>query len=190
MILLIDNYDSFTYNLVRYFEELNAPVKVVKNDELSAEQLAQQNCSHLVISPGPCTPNESGISQDAIAVFAGKIPILGVCLGHQTIAQVYGADVRRADKVLHGKTSVIHVDKSRSVLFKGCPNKFVVTRYHSLLVDNQSLDKRFVVSALTDDNEIMAIESTQLRLYGVQYHPESLLTEFGHRVLKNFLLKG
>lgn len=193
MILVIDNYDSFTYNLVRYFEELGEQVLVIKNDECSVEEISALAITHIVVSPGPCTPNESGVSLQVVRRLAGKIPILGVCLGHQAIAQVFGADVTRAKCILHGKTSRIEVSTEDSVLFKDCAKQFNVTRYHSLIVNDTKLDDSFVVSAYSTNGnvkEVMAIESKQYRVYGVQYHPESLLTEFGHQVLKNFLIEG
>ncbi len=196
MVVIIDNYDSFTYNLVRYFEELNQTVKVFKNDQVTVEDLNELEISYFVLSPGPCTPNESGICLDVVETFKGKIPILGVCLGHQAIAQVLGAKIRRAAEIRHGKTSLLSVESVKGdnpVLFHNCPETFHVTRYHSLVVDEQTLSKEFRVAARCFSNnssEIMAIESSALRLYGVQFHPESLLTEYGHQVLKNFLEKG
>jgi anthranilate synthase/aminodeoxychorismate synthase-like glutamine amidotransferase len=193
VILIIDNYDSFTYNLARYFEELGQTVKVVKNDNHSIEQLASINFSHLVLSPGPCTPNESGICLPAIERFAGKIPILGVCLGHQAIAQVYGAKIINAQHIRHGKTSRMTVEDNHCVLFNDCPSSFVVTRYHSLLVDEKTLSKNFDVTGVCYTQgvrEVMAIEDKHLGLYGLQFHPESLLTEHGHLVLSNFISKG
>ncbi|MGB3725084.1 MAG: aminodeoxychorismate/anthranilate synthase component II [Glaciecola sp.] len=193
MVLIIDNYDSFTFNLARYFEELGKPVEVVKNDEISLATLQQLRFSHLVISPGPCTPNESGICLQAIKKLAGQVPILGVCLGHQAIAQVYGGLVERAQHIRHGKTSTIQVGNEKSRLFKNCPSSFEVTRYHSLLVNEATLPPDFLVSAYTTTQgirEVMAIENPALRLYGLQYHPESLLTEYGHKVLENFINKG
>lgn len=193
MIVIIDNYDSFTYNLERYFVELGFETRVIKNDELNIAQLSDIKCSHLVISPGPCTPNESGICIEAIKAFAGSVPILGVCLGHQAIAQVFGGKVVRAKHVRHGKTSILNVTSNSSQLFKGCPRTFAVTRYHSLIVDESQLDKAFLVTATCNtenDREVMAIENQQTRIYGLQYHPESLLTEYGHKVLMNFLMQG
>lgn len=193
MILVIDNYDSFTYNLVRYFEELGQDVEVVKNDQITLNELKVKDFTHLIISPGPCTPNESGICLDAIKCFAGKKPILGVCLGHQAIAQVFGATIKRAKHIRHGKTSTLQVTQTNSRLFAKCAVRFEVTRYHSLLVDESTLPVEFVVSAVTEteqEREVMAIENKQLRLYGLQFHPESLLTEYGHQVLENFLIKG
>jgi len=191
-VLIIDNYDSFTYNLARYFEELEQSVTVIKNDAYSIDDLHHMDFGHLVISPGPCTPNEAGISLAAIDAFKGKMPILGVCLGHQAIAQSLGAKVSRAQHIRHGKTSNIQCD-SNSILFKQCNSPFQATRYHSLIVEESSLPSQFRVSAWCDDfntREIMAIEDTKLRLYGVQFHPESLLTENGHQILQNFLTLG
>ena len=193
MIVIIDNYDSFTYNLVRYFEELGQQVVVFKNDAVTLSDLSALAFSHLVISPGPCTPNESGICLEAIRYFAGRIPILGVCLGHQAIAQVYGAKVVRATHIRHGKTSPITIEGKHTKLFKGCPSSFNVTRYHSLLVDENSLSADFVVTATSTTQgtrEVMAFENVSLQLYAVQFHPESLLTEYGHKVLSNFIDKG
>lgn len=192
MVVIIDNYDSFTYNLVRYFEELGQEVLLYKNNQITAQALSEMTFSHLVISPGPCTPNESGISLASIDLLKGKVPILGVCLGHQAIAQVMGGKVARAQNIRHGKTSTIRCVAS-SILFSECPEAFMATRYHSLIVDAASLPKSFEVTAWCDDfgeNEVMAIEDQKNRLYGVQFHPESLLTEHGHRVLQNFLTYG
>jgi anthranilate synthase/aminodeoxychorismate synthase-like glutamine amidotransferase len=193
VILIIDNYDSFTYNLARYFEELGQDVQVIKNDALAVNELANIAFSHLVLSPGPCTPNESGICLPAIERFAGKIPILGVCLGHQAIAQAYGATIARAQNILHGKTSPLTIVDDSSILFIDCPNTFEVTRYHSLIVDEGTLAKNFKVTGVCHNKgvrEVMAIEDSALRLYGLQFHPESLLTENGHAVLNNFIRKG
>lgn len=193
MILIIDNYDSFTYNLARYFEELGYVVRVIKNDSHSIEHIANIDFTHLVLSPGPCTPNESGICLAAIKRFAGKLPILGVCLGHQAIAQVYGANIVRAQHIRHGKTSLINVCKQNSILFDECPTRFLITRYHSLVVDKSTLSDNFIVtghSTIDGIDEIMAIEDPVLKLYGLQFHPESLLTEYGHLVLRNFVSKG
>lgn len=193
MILIIDNYDSFTYNLARYFEELGCSVKVIKNDSHGIDEIANIDFSHLVLSPGPCTPNESGICLPAIKRFAGRVPILGVCLGHQAIAQVYGAKVIRAEHIRHGKTSLITIEDNSSVLFTNCPSSFVVTRYHSLLVDETTLSNNFKVTGVCHTQgvrEVMAIEDINLKLYGLQFHPESLLTENGHLVLSNFISKG
>ncbi|PSW11892.1 anthranilate/aminodeoxychorismate synthase component II [Photobacterium rosenbergii] len=189
MLLMIDNYDSFTYNLYQYFCELGAEVKVVRNDEIDIAGIEAMAPSHLVISPGPCTPNEAGISLEAIRHFAGKLPILGVCLGHQSIAQVYGGDVVRARQVMHGKTSpVTHSDSS---VFAGLNNPLTVTRYHSLVVKADTLPDCFEVTAWTEKDgerdEIMGIRHKSLPIEGVQFHPESILTEQGHQLLANFL---
>lgn len=189
MLLMIDNYDSFTYNLYQYFCELGAEVKVVRNDEIDLAGIAAFNPSHLVISPGPCTPNEAGISLAAIEHFAGKLPILGVCLGHQSIAQVFGGDVVRAREVMHGKTSpVVHTNRS---VFAGLNNPLTVTRYHSLVVKADTLPGCFEITAWTERDgefdEIMGIAHKTLPLEGVQFHPESILTEQGHQLLANFL---
>ncbi len=187
MILLIDNYDSFTYNLVQYFAELGEQVLVRRNDEISLTQIAAIRPSSLVISPGPCSPYQAGISLAAIQHFAGQMPILGVCLGHQAIAQVFGAKVVRAKTVMHGKNSLIkHRDRD---LFKGLKNPLSVTRYHSLLVEKESLPEDFSIEAWTetDQSEIMALSHKKFPLYGVQFHPEAILTEQGHQLLQNFL---
>ncbi|AJR07282.1 aminodeoxychorismate/anthranilate synthase component II [Photobacterium gaetbulicola] len=189
MLLMIDNYDSFTYNLYQYFCELGAEVKVVRNDDIDIAGIEALAPSHLVISPGPCTPNEAGISLAAIRHFAGKLPILGVCLGHQSIAQVFGGDVVRARQVMHGKTSpVIHTDRS---VFAGLNNPLTVTRYHSLVVKAETLPDCFEVTAWTEKDgvrdEIMGIRHKTLPIEGVQFHPESVLTEQGHQLLANFL---
>ena len=187
---MIDNYDSFTYNLVQYFAELGAEVVVHRNDELSVEEMADIAPSHLVISPGPCTPNEAGISMAAIAHFAGKIPILGVCLGHQSIAQVFGAQVVRARRVMHGKTSAIfHHGEG---VFAGLGMPLVATRYHSLVVERHSLPASLHVTAWTQDvdgniDEIMGIRHRDLEIEGVQFHPEAILSAQGRELLNNFL---
>ena len=190
MLLVIDNYDSFTYNVVQYLAELGATVKVVKNDEFSVSQIHQLAPSHLVISPGPCTPNEAGVSLAAVKAFAGQIPILGICLGHQVIAQAYGGEVVRAKDVLHGKTSAIH--HSGLGVFKGLPTPFVATRYHSLVVRNKTLPVELKLVANTRNaegqlDEIMGLAHQSLPVFGVQFHPESILSEHGHRLLQNFL---
>ncbi|MEP0073682.1 MAG: aminodeoxychorismate/anthranilate synthase component II [Marinomonas sp.] len=192
MLLMIDNYDSFTYNLVQYFRELGADVQVYRNDELSIEDIEQLAPTHLVISPGPCTPNEAGISMAAIAAFAGKIPILGICLGHQSIAQVFGGEVIRAKNVMHGKTSLIH--HQNTSVFSGLPNPHVATRYHSLIVSADTLPDCFEVTAwcqneADEQEEIMGIRHKELAIEGVQFHPESILTEAGHALLANFLTR-
>ncbi|AUV51781.1 aminodeoxychorismate synthase component 2 [Raoultella planticola] len=185
MILLIDNYDSFTWNLYQYFCELGAEVLVRRNDELTLEEIAALLPEKIVISPGPCTPNESGISLAVIARYAGQIPLLGVCLGHQAIAQVFGATIVRAAKVMHGKTSPIH--HNGQGVFQGLNNPLTVTRYHSLLIDPATLPECFEVTARSESGEIMAIRHREWDLEGVQFHPESILSEQGHQLLANFL---
>ncbi|MBA5684600.1 aminodeoxychorismate/anthranilate synthase component II [Photobacterium damselae subsp. damselae] len=190
MLLIIDNYDSFTYNLYQYFCQLGAEVKVVRNDEIDIVGIEALNPTHLVISPGPCTPNEAGISLAAIQHFAGKLPILGVCLGHQAMAQAFGATIVRAKQAMHGKTSpIIHTDQS---VFHGLNNPLTVTRYHSLVVQADTLPSEFMVTAWTTTSdgkrdEIMGICHKELALEGVQFHPESILTQQGHQLLANFL---
>jgi len=192
MLLIIDNYDSFTYNLYQYFCELGAEVKVVRNDEITLEEIESLNPTHLVISPGPCTPNEAGISLGAIEHFSGKLPILGVCLGHQAIAQVFGGEVVRARQVMHGKTSPIrHNDRS---VFSTLNNPLTVTRYHSLVVKNDSLPDCFELTAWTEledgsMDEIMGYQHKTLPIDAVQFHPESIKTEQGHQILANFLAR-
>ena len=188
MLLMIDNYDSFTYNLVQYFSELGQEVIVRRNDQLSIEDISNLNPEFLVISPGPCTPNEAGISLDIVNNFKGKIPILGVCLGHQTIGQAFGGKIKHAQTIMHGKTSLIH-HKNEGV-FKGLKNPFTATRYHSLVIDRESLPACFEITAWTDDNEIMGIRHKELFLEGVQFHPESILSEHGHDLLENFIKKN
>ncbi|OMP94078.1 aminodeoxychorismate synthase component 2 [Raoultella terrigena] len=185
MILLIDNYDSFTWNLYQYFCELGAEVLVKRNDELTLEEIATLAPEKIVISPGPCTPDESGISLDVIGHYAGKVPLLGVCLGHQAIAQVFGATIVRAAKVMHGKTSPISHD-GRGV-FQGLNNPLTVTRYHSLVIDPDTLPDCFAVTARSESGEIMAIRHREWDLEGVQFHPESILSEQGYQLLANFL---
>ena len=190
MLLMIDNYDSFTYNLVQYFGELKAEVKVVRNDELSVEQIEALAPERIVLSPGPCTPNEAGVSLAVIERFAGKLPLLGVCLGHQSIGQAFGGEVVRARQVMHGKTSPIH-HKDLGV-FAGLANPLTVTRYHSLVVKRESLPECLEVTAWTKHadgslDEIMGVRHKTLNVEGVQFHPESILTEQGHELLANFL---
>ncbi|RKZ99518.1 MAG: anthranilate/aminodeoxychorismate synthase component II [Gammaproteobacteria bacterium] len=190
MLLMIDNYDSFTYNLVQYFGELGADVQVYRNDKITIAEIEQLNPEQIVISPGPCTPNEAGISLEVIKYFAGKKPILGVCLGHQSIGQAFGGKIVHASEIMHGKTSpVYHNDSS---LFNGLPNPLQATRYHSLVINKNNLPDCFEVTAWTqtDDgslDEIMGISHKTLPIEGVQFHPESILTEQGHALLKNFL---
>ncbi len=190
MLLMIDNYDSFTYNVVQYLAELGADVEVHRNDEISVAQVAELKPERLVISPGPCTPNEAGISVDAIAEFAGKLPILGICLGHQAIAQAFGGKIVRAKEVMHGKTSMIH--HNNFGVFHELPNPFQATRYHSLVIEQSSLPDCFEVTAWTQTesgelDEIMGIRHRELDIQGVQFHPESILTHEGHALLANFL---
>ncbi|MEZ9198215.1 aminodeoxychorismate/anthranilate synthase component II [Shewanella sp. 10N.286.54.B9] len=187
MILMIDNYDSFTYNLVQYFQQLQQSIIVKRNDELTLADIESINPTHIVISPGPCTPNEAGLSLKVIQEFAGKVPILGVCLGHQAIAQVFGSDVVKAKRVMHGKTSkIVH---NGIGLFDGLNNPLTVTRYHSLLID--AVPPGFVLDAWYDDpihgREIMAMSCAAKKIYSVQFHPESILTEQGHNLLANFI---
>lgn len=190
MLLMIDNYDSFTYNLVQYFGELGQFVEVHRNDQISIETIEALNPDYLVISPGPCTPHEAGISVEAIRHFAGKIPIFGVCLGHQSIGQAFGAEIVRAKEVMHGKTSpVYHKDEG---VFQGLPNPVETTRYHSLVIDQNTLPDCLEVNAWTQDaagefDEIMGVRHKSLPIEGVQFHPESILTDYGHQMLKNFL---
>ncbi len=185
MLLIIDNYDSFTWNLFQYFSELGAEVLVRRNDELTLAELAALNPRRIVISPGPCTPDEAGISLETIRCYAGRLPILGVCLGHQAIAQAFGATIVRAAKVMHGKTSP--VTHSGSGVFRGLNNPLTVTRYHSLVIDPPTLPECFEVTAWSDTQEIMGIRHREWDLEGVQFHPESILSEQGHQLLANFL---
>jgi len=185
MLLMIDNYDSFTYNLVQYLAEIGQEVEVVRNDKISIEEINKLNPQYIVISPGPCTPNEAGISLELIEAFKGKIPILGVCLGHQSIGQAFGGKIIHAQTIMHGKTSKIsHNNKG---VFMGIKDPFIATRYHSLVIDRESLPECFDITAWTDDNEIMGIKHKELAIEGVQFHPESILSEHGHDLLKNFL---
>ena len=185
MLLMIDNYDSFTYNLVQYFGELGADVRVFRNDEISVEQIAALAPAQIVVSPGPCTPAEAGVSVAAIQAFAGKIPLLGVCLGHQSIGAAFGGRIVHARQLMHGKVSPVHhLDKG---VFKGLPNPLTCTRYHSLAIERESLPDCLEVTAWTDDGEIMGVRHKTLAVEGVQFHPESILTERGHDLLRNFL---
>ena len=186
MILLLDNYDSFTYNLAQYLGELGCQVEVHRNDRISVEQIAQSKPERIVISPGPCTPQEAGISVELVQKLAGKIPILGVCLGHQAIGAAFGGKIIRAPKLFHGKTSQIRHDGSG--VFRGLPNPFTATRYHSLIVERKSLPRKLQVTAETDEGIIMGMRHREYQLMGVQFHPESVLTESGKQLLKNFLL--
>ena len=185
MILMIDNFDSFTYNLVQYFGELGAEVKVCRNNALSLEDIERMRPAQLVISPGPCTPNQAGISLEAIRRFAGAIPILGVCLGHQAIGQAFGGKVVKAMRVMHGKLSSVRHD--RKGVYAGLPESFAATRYHSLAVERESLPDCLEVSAESEEGEIMGLRHRTLPVEGVQFHPEALLSEHGHAMLKNFL---
>lgn len=185
MILMIDNYDSFTYNLVQYIGELGEEVKVVRNDELTIQAIDQLSPDVIVVSPGPCTPNEAGISLEVITYFAGKIPILGVCLGHQSIGQAFGGKVIRAERLMHGKTSpVFHDGRGMNLQM---PNPFQATRYHSLLVEKESLPDCLEVTSWTEEGEIMGLRHKEFAVEGVQFHPESIMTEEGKRLLQNFL---
>jgi anthranilate synthase component 2 len=185
MLLMIDNYDSFTYNLVQYLGELGEEVRVFRNDEITLEEIKALAPARIVISPGPCTPNEAGVSVPLIRRFAGEIPILGVCLGHQSIGQAFGGRIVHAKQVMHGKTSRIrHVDQG---VFHGLPQPLTATRYHSLVIERESLPAELEVTAWTDDGEIMGVRHRSLPLEGVQFHPESILTERGHELLGNFL---
>ena len=184
-LLMIDNYDSFTYNLVQYFGELGAEVEVFRNDEITLEGIAARKPDRLVFSPGPCSPAEAGISVEAIQHFAGKLPILGVCLGHQAIGAAFGGNIVRAQKLMHGKTSVITT--TQKGVFAGLPAQFTVNRYHSLAIEKSSCPQVLAVTAWTEDGEIMGVRHKTLPIEGVQFHPESILTEHGHALLKNFL---
>ena len=185
MLLMIDNYDSFTYNLVQYLRELGEEVEVYRNDKISLAEIETLNPTRLVVSPGPCTPNEAGLSVEAIKHFAGKLPILGVCLGHQSIGQAYGGKVVRADRLMHGKTSPIFHDNRE--LFVGLPDPFDATRYHSLLVERSSLPECLEITAWTAEGEIMGMRHRNLPVWGMQFHPESILTVAGMNMLNNFL---
>ena len=185
MIILLDNYDSFTYNLVQYLEELGAEVTVCKNDTITVDEVILSKTSGIVLSPGPGRPENAGIMNALVKTAAGKIPLLGVCLGHQAIGQVYGAEINYAPYLMHGKTSIINHDKS--TLFKGIPQPLEATRYHSLVIERSSLPEDFIVTAWTDDNTIMAIEHKTMPVYGVQFHPESIMTVYGKEILNNFI---
>lgn len=185
MLVIIDNYDSFTYNLVQYFGELGEDVAVYRNDAISVPELAELSPNYLVISPGPCTPNEAGISMQAIQYFSDKLPILGVCLGHQSIAQVFGGSVVKAKNLMHGKVSSI--THNQCGLFADIDNPFAATRYHSLAVQQSTLPECLEITASTDDNEIMGVQHRSLPVCGVQFHPESIETHFGYKLLENFL---
>jgi len=190
MLLMIDNYDSFTYNLVQYFGELGVEVQVVRNDQITVEQIASLAPQQIVISPGPCTPDQAGISIETIQTFAGKIPLLGVCLGHQSMGQAFGGKIVRAQQIMHGKTSLIHHHSQG--LFKNLPQPFTATRYHSLVIERHSLPSCLQITAWTETaegeiEEIMGVQHQNLPIVGVQFHPESILTEHGYDLLRNFL---
>ena len=190
MLIMIDNYDSFTFNIVQYLSELGEEVRVYRNDEITIDAIKELAPEAIVISPGPCTPNEAGVSMEVVRCFAGSLPILGICLGHQSIGQVYGGDIVKADKVMHGKTSLIH--HTGENLFKGLANPFTATRYHSLVIAGETVPACLEINAWTlsdngDVDEIMGVQHKDLPVAGVQFHPESILTEHGHDLLGNFL---
>ena len=188
MVLMIDNYDSFTYNLVQYLGELGADIAVYRNDKITADEIAELEPERIVISPGPCTPNEAGMSVEIIRRFAGRVPLLGVCLGHQSLAFAFGGEIIRADRLMHGKTSLVtHDDRT---LFQGLPNPFEATRYHSLIVNKATLPDEFQISAETEEGEIMGLRHLPTGAEGVQFHPESILTKSGMDLLRNFLEPG
>ena len=187
MLLMIDNYDSFTYNLVQYFGELGEDVKVVRNDELTAAEIEALSPERIVISPGPCTPNEAGVSLEVIDRFKGRIPLLGVCLGHQAIGQAFGGKIVHAKTLMHGKVSRIH--HAGKGVFRGLPTPYDATRYHSLAIEPKTCPRELEVTAWTEDGEIMGVRHRSLPIEGVQFHPESILTEHGHALLRNFLSK-
>ena len=185
MLLMIDNYDSFTYNLVQYFGELGETVEVFRNDEITLERIKTLNAQRIVISPGPCTPNEAGVSLSLLKEYGGQVPTLGVCLGHQSIGQAFGGKIVHAKQIMHGKTSPIyHHDMG---VFQGLPNPFTATRYHSLVIERESLPDCLEITAWTEDGEIMGVRHKLLPIEGVQFHPESILSEHGHQLLRNFL---
>ena len=185
MILMIDNYDSFTYNIVQYMGELGADIRVERNDQISIEEIESLNPQKIVISPGPCTPDKAGVSVAVIKHFAGKVPLLGVCLGHQSVGAAFGGEIIKAGKLMHGKTSEVRHDGK--TLFKDLPNPFTATRYHSLVLNRKTLPDCFEISAESDDNEIMGIRHKELPVEGVQFHPESILTPRGKDIFKNFI---
>ncbi len=187
MILMIDNYDSFTYNIVQYCRELGADLKIIRNDEMSVQEIEKLSPEKIIISPGPASPDEAGVTLDVIKHFADKLPILGICLGHQSIAQVFGGDVIRAKNMMHGKTSIIE-QTEECTLFKELPQEFRATRYHSLIVNKKRLPDAIVPTAISkDDKEIMALKIKNKNIYGVQFHPESIMSEYGHEIIGNFL---
>jgi anthranilate synthase component 2 len=185
MLLVIDNYDSFTYNLVQYLGELGEDVQVYRNDQISVAEIERLKPARIVVSPGPCTPNEAGVSVETIRKLGGKIPILGVCLGHQSIGAAYGGRIIRAKQLMHGKVSVMH--HANKGVFKGLPNPFEATRYHSLVIERETIPDCLEITAWTDDGEIMGVRHKTLDVEGVQFHPESILTQHGHELLANFL---
>ena len=185
MLLMIDNYDSFTYNLVQHLGEIGEDIKVFRNDRVTIKDIEELNPERIVISPGPCTPKEAGVSVDVIKYFAGKIPILGVCLGHQAIGAAFGGDIIRAPRLMHGKTSMIYHDGK--TIFKGIPSPFEATRYHSLIIKKETLPSCLEITAWTDQDEIMGVRHKEFIVEGVQFHPESILTKVGKTLLKNFL---
>jgi len=187
MILMIDNYDSFTYNIVQYCRELGADLKIIRNDEMSVLDIEKLKPEKIIISPGPASPDEAGVTLEVIDYFKDKLPILGICLGHQSIAQVFGGDVVRAENMMHGKTSTMR-QKGSCEIFKDLPQEFIATRYHSLIVDKNTLPSTIEAKAFsTDDNEIMALKIKDKDIYGVQFHPESIMSEYGHEMIGNFL---
>jgi len=187
MVLMIDNYDSFTYNIVQYCRELGADLRVIRNDEMTVEQIAELGAEKIILSPGPSTPDEAGVTLEVIERFAGETPIFGICLGHQSIAQAFGGEVIRAKNMMHGKTSQVRVTEETPI-FRELPEEFRATRYHSLTVNPENLPDRVVPTAYsTDDGEIMALQVRDLPVYGVQFHPESIMSEYGHEMLDNFL---
>jgi anthranilate synthase/aminodeoxychorismate synthase-like glutamine amidotransferase len=185
MLLMIDNYDSFTYNLVQYFGELGEDIRVFRNDKITVQEIEKMTPRRIVISPGPCTPRDAGISVEAIRFFAGKVPLLGVCLGHQSIGAAFGGEIIRAPRLMHGKTSLIHHDGKN--LFAGLPDPFEATRYHSLLIRKESMPDCLEITAWTDQGEIMGVRHREFTIEGVQFHPESILTTVGKDLLRNFL---
>ena len=187
MILMIDNYDSFTYNIVQYCKELGADLKVIRNDELSLQEIIELNPEKIILSPGPASPNEAGVTLEVIEYFQDKLPIFGICLGHQSIAQAFGAEVVRAKNMMHGKTSIMHRTQE-CALFKELPENFTATRYHSLIVSKENIPQVIEPIAYSqDDQEIMALKIKDKNIYGVQFHPESIMSEYGHDIIKNFL---
>lgn len=187
MILMIDNYDSFTYNIVQYCRELGADLKIIRNDEMSIEEIEALHPQKIIISPGPATPDDAGVTLDVIKHFADKVPIFGICLGHQSIAQVFGANVMRAKNMMHGKTSLMRRN-GESKIFENIPQEFVATRYHSLIVEKETLPSSVEPTAFSsDDGEIMALKIKDKEIYGVQFHPESIMSQYGHEIIGNFL---